>query len=88
MRELVSTWGPYLKDFYEYKRLSGFKYNSAESVIYQFDRYYKSLGINELKFTRDIVEPFLYICLLYTSDAADDLLCVDLDGRRILKKKK
>ena len=28
-----------------------------------------------------------YICLLYTSDAADDLLCVDLGGRRILKKK-
>ena len=28
------------------------------------------------------------ICLLYTSDAADDLLCVDLGGRRILKKKK
>ena len=25
-------------------------------------------------------------CLLYTSDAADDLLCVDLGGRRILKK--
>src|SRR5680860_741881 len=23
------------------------------------------------------------ICLLYTSDAADDLLCVDLGGRRI-----
>src|SRR5450756_3180127 len=30
----------------------------------------------------------LYICLLYTSDAADDLLCVDLGGRRIIKKKK
>ena len=28
------------------------------------------------------------ICLLYTSDAADDLLCVDLGGRRILKQKK
>ena len=28
------------------------------------------------------------VCLLYTSDAADDLLCVDLGGRRILKKKK
>ncbi len=26
--------------------------------------------------------------LLYTSDAADDLLCVDLGGRRIIKKKK
>ena len=28
-----------------------------------------------------------YTCLLYTSDAADDLLCVDLGGRRIIKKK-
>src|SRR5450756_3215257 len=27
-------------------------------------------------------------CLLYTSDAADDLLCVDLGGRCIIKKKK
>ena len=26
-------------------------------------------------------------CLLYTSDAADDLLCVDLGGRRIIKTK-
>src|SRR5450756_3234383 len=30
----------------------------------------------------------LIACLLYTSDAADDLLCVDLGGRRIIKKKK
>src|SRR5450756_1167045 len=29
----------------------------------------------------------LSVCLLYTSDAADDLLCVDLGGRRIIKKK-
>ena len=28
-----------------------------------------------------------YTCLLYTSDAADDLHCVDLGGRRIIKKK-
>ena len=27
-------------------------------------------------------------CLLYTSDAADDSLRVDLGGRRIIKKKK
>ena len=26
-------------------------------------------------------------CLLYTSDAADDLLCVDLGGRRTFKKR-
>ena len=27
-------------------------------------------------------------CLLYTSDAADDTPCVDLGGRRIIKKKR
>src|SRR5450756_240594 len=27
-------------------------------------------------------DALLKICLLYTSDAADDLLCVDLGGRR------
>ena len=27
------------------------------------------------------------LCLLYTSDAADDLLCVELGGPRIIKKK-
>src|SRR5450756_3172362 len=39
---------------------------------------------------RDVAfSSWLYrICLLYTSDAADDLLCVDLGGRRIIKKKK
>src|SRR5450756_1920326 len=37
----------------------------------------------------DLIDPELpTICLLYTSDAADDLLCVDLGGRRIIKKKK
>eukprot|EP00825_Cyclidium_porcatum_P008865 TRINITY_DN14445_c0_g1_i1.p2 TRINITY_DN14445_c0_g1~~TRINITY_DN14445_c0_g1_i1.p2 ORF type:complete len:124 (-),score=17.99 TRINITY_DN14445_c0_g1_i1:7-378(-) len=30
----------------------------------------------------------IYSCLLYTSDAADDMQCVDLGGRRIIKKKK
>ena len=28
-----------------------------------------------------------YSCLLYTSDAADELLCVDIGGRRSIKKK-
>ena len=35
----------------------------------------------------DDVDDFSGSCLLYTSDAADDLLCVDLGGRRIIKKK-
>ena len=34
------------------------------------------------------IADYVKICLLYTSDAADDLLCVDLGGRRIIKKKK
>eukprot|EP00657_Telonema_sp_P-1_P004563 TRINITY_DN2059_c0_g1_i4.p1 TRINITY_DN2059_c0_g1~~TRINITY_DN2059_c0_g1_i4.p1 ORF type:complete len:215 (-),score=14.43 TRINITY_DN2059_c0_g1_i4:35-679(-) len=37
---------------------------------------------------RSSAKPQASVCLLYTSDAADDLLCVDLGGRRILKKKK
>ena len=36
---------------------------------------------------RDIFCVPSWACLLYTSDAADDLLCVDLGGRRIIKKK-
>src|SRR5450756_3258779 len=32
------------------------------------------------------LEVTTYACLLYTSDAADDLLCVDLGGRRIIQK--
>ena len=44
------------------------------------------------QYVRTVVKPKVkgltaYACLLYTSDAADDLLCVDLGGRRILKKK-
>src|SRR5450756_698594 len=38
--------------------------------------------------TVDHLETLGHSCLLYTSDAADDLLCVDLGGRRIIKKKK
>ena len=37
---------------------------------------------------RRALRDFTWACLLYTSDAADDLLCVDLGGRRIIKKKK
>ncbi len=32
-------------------------------------------------------QPPVGACLLYTSDAADDLIGVDLGGRRIIKKK-
>ena len=47
-----------------------------------------SVRNQSLKSIEIILVENLSICLLYTSDAADDLLCVDLGGRRIIKKKK
>ena len=38
--------------------------------------------------TADLKTGRRYICLLYTSDAADERSSVDLGGRRIIKKKK
>ena len=45
-----------------------------------FDRLAKTMIKNW-----DKIEHF-HNCLLYTSDAADDTPCVDLGGRRIIKK--
>ena len=39
-----------------------------------------------LDFSSDCGKEIICGCLLYTSDAADDLLCVDLGGRRNIKK--
>ena len=36
---------------------------------------------------KEMTNSLLLSCLLYTSDAADDTPCVDLGGRRIIKKK-
>src|SRR5659263_262368 len=47
-------------------------------VLFMFAFGLPEIGINAEYYT---------FCLLYTSDAADDLLCVDLGGRRIIKKK-
>ena len=38
-------------------------------------------------FAPEDLVPIMKSCLLYTSDAADDMQCVDLGGRRIIKKK-
>src|SRR5450756_3124204 len=45
-------------------------------------------GIGRLLAGGTLTKAKAKLCLLYTSDAADDLLCVDLGGRRIIKKKK
>ena len=45
------------------------------------------VGADDVVFA-DVVGTRLGICLLYTSDAADERSSVDLGGRRIIKKKK
>ena len=46
----------------------------------QFDFAFEALDVSE-------INNDLEICLLYTSDAADERSSVDLGGRRIIKKK-
>ena len=41
----------------------------------------------DLRYLERTIKLLLWSCLLYTSDAADDSLRVDLGGRRIIKKK-
>src|SRR5450756_3663 len=64
--------------------------NLAKTVVAQLRDFGRAkrgwLGVKIQSVTPDIAESMG--CLLYTSDAADDLLCVDLGGRRIIKKKK
>ena len=65
----------------------------AANPMYQFNVYRIGpeikLGSVDISFTNASL--FMVIsslaCLLYTSDAADDSLRVDLGGRRIIKKK-
>src|SRR5665811_1554178 len=48
----------------------------------------KNVTITSVTFHTRSMPRRSWTCLLYTSDAADDLTRVDLGGRRIIKKKK
>src|SRR5665811_2368002 len=52
------------------------------------DRYPRDLRVGPVLYRRLPSSGVFHNCLLYTSDAADDLTRVDLGGRRIIKKKK
>ena len=56
MRKLVSPWKDHLINFYEYKKLCGYKYDSTEYVLVMFDQYYANLKIEDMLFSRDIIE--------------------------------
>eukprot|EP00831_Metopus_contortus_P046993 TRINITY_DN37802_c0_g1_i1.p1 TRINITY_DN37802_c0_g1~~TRINITY_DN37802_c0_g1_i1.p1 ORF type:complete len:156 (-),score=19.25 TRINITY_DN37802_c0_g1_i1:10-477(-) len=50
-------------------------------------RFDKESLINTIEDINESINIIIHACLLYTSDAADDTPCVDLGGRRIIKKK-
>src|SRR5450756_3119041 len=64
--------------------LGNFKLAQARGVLSQEADNVMEETIRQVR----VATSFMVPCLLYTSDAADDLLCVDLGGRRIIKKKK
>src|SRR5680860_898511 len=59
--------------------------NKIDFNPYQPRTFFSDSALNDLAQSikeHGIIQPL--VCLLYTSDAADDLLCVDLGGRRII----
>src|SRR5450756_1835428 len=53
---------------------------SGKTVSFVAEDFHARVVLHE----SDHLDGVVYLCLLYTSDAADDLLCVDLGGRRII----
>ena len=93
IRDLVRSRG--LGDVYKRQAYSNPINRGKLDLAYGADLQYPvleplTLGVTALSLQSYIGSSYKEdnICLLYTSDAADDLLCVDLGGRRIIKKKK
>ncbi|CZR90150.1 KDP operon transcriptional regulatory protein KdpE [Clostridioides difficile] len=87
-----------LKNFLEGKGINVYlAYNCKDAIIKIFSKKFDLIfleiilvdgdGWDFCKKIRNITTcPIIHICLLYTSDAADDSLRVDLCGRRYIKK--
>ena len=63
---------------------------SALDVLIAETRDARAVAMNDIDPAQGLREHFAprSVCLLYTSDAADERSSVDLGGRRIIKKKK
>ena len=78
IRDLVRSRG--LGDVYKRQRCTLPKAKNMAS----YRRWLPALALLVLSLTWG----YTWVCLLYTSDAADERSSVDLGGRRIIKKKK
>ena len=70
--DILGTLVPEFKNIGYHLRFAGLDYALLMAFIYHGN---------------DLFLRHINACLLYTSDAADDLLCVDIGGPRIIKKK-
>ena len=64
-----------------------YMYAMMTSTLKDFNRQQESIKQNLHPEMRDVKSGESLLCLLYTSDAADEEDSVDLGGRRIIKKK-
>ena len=78
IRDLVRSRG--LGDVYKRQVANDATFASVDST-----KKWNGISLNDL--SSDTIKNCT-ICLLYTSDAADERSSVDLGGRRIIKKKK
>ena len=81
---MLPLWSSYLVRVYSWKLIL-----AKEGIInWFFEKLNLEWLLDTILSTPVIGGPSLSICLLYTSDAADEEDSVDLGGRRIIKKKK
>ena len=78
IRDLVRSRG--LGDVYKRQHLGG-----ADGITIHLREDRRHIQDADVEKLRDLAQ--IKLCLLYTSDAADERSSVDLGGRRILKKK-
>ena len=71
--------------FVNMREFTDMKWGTPQPIAFRAS----DLGLVRLRafgqYSMQIADPKLFVCLLYTSDAADDLLCLDHGGRRIIK---
>src|SRR5680860_1867464 len=82
---VLLSWIP-LPESQAFQTIYKYIYDVTEPYLSLFRRVMPGIGSGGMNV--DLSPILAILCLLYTSDAADDLLCVDLGGRRIIKKKK